>query len=753
MTVPDEPTDLTSPTDPVSAADSVVPLDGVAVRVGASSRGVFDDAIEANEADSAEDVSGASDGDEVVTPRRGATSVASSEERRLARLQRWQRLSSAGRSVPAQNEAGFDSFDSLDQFEEPRQVVHKGRVVDPDVAEPGDLPLEQWSSEPPPIGYRRREKKGKKAFVVRDQPSLRPYTHEPRPSSEELLDPDRAPMPIPKHSATVASPSVLSPRMTAVFGALFGLAGIVAVFALLHKASPPPTAFLVPDDKVGALSQSSPSSQAAPEAAGSSARSASSRRQPLMANKVFEGLANFEEEGIALPGPWRVSSLSSDPNVRVISGTVGLDPFVKTLQSKGVSKSETYRILAAFKQFDAFKRPRKNDVFTVAIDRTKGRVVGFELEVGALEIYQAKPNSEDLLVGSRLDLQVATRTRSTAVRISDGDLATNLKQAGLREAIVPVLDKAFDGRASVASMPPGSSLRVILQEKTALGRFAEYDYILALEYISSKPDTQPMRLYRFKDGSRYGYFNQDGKEPYRGGWRMPCPGAPISSPFNPKRMHPVLKRIHPHNGTDFAAPTGTPIHATSYGTVDFIGVRGPAGNLIIIKHPGKIESYYMHLHRFATGLKQGDKVETFQVIGYVGNTGRSTGPHLHFGIKKNDVWIDPMSLKLDGDRVVTASLRADFEREKASLDEQLDAIALPAPLELQAEEDVKLAAEQPSQDQDNRSPNPADPNEPSSRSGGATPTGASPKKPSRAVDDDEELEEGSVDDEPYDDVL
>ena len=130
-------------------------------------------------------------------------------------------------------------------------------------------------------------------------------------------------------------------------------------------------------------------------------------------------------------------------------------------------------------------------------------------------------------------------------------------------------------------------------------------------------------------------------------------------------MHPVRGHVLAHQGTNFGAPTGTPIHATSFGIVDWIGPRGPAGNLVVIKHLGNIESYYMHMHRFAAGLKKGDNVETFQVIGYVGNTERSTGPHLHFGIKKNDEWIDPMSLKLDGDRLVSASLRSDFKTAKA----------------------------------------------------------------------------------------
>lgn len=585
---------------------------------------------------------------------------------------------------------------------------HMGRVVDPDVAD--DMPIEQLSTEPPPAASRRRRSS------IPDDPTLRPHTAEPMPSSEDLLDPGNSPPPIPRHQPRIATPSVLSPKMTAVFGALFGLAGIIAVFAILHRVSP----------------QSANAKPAAPPTETASAA------PPLTATRALAGLADFEDEGPAVPGPWRVSSMKDEPGMRIISGTVGLEPFVNTLQSKGLSKRETYRILAAFKAFDVLKRPSKSAEFVVAFDTAKGKVRGFELKVSSLDVYQAKENEEGLLVASKLDMKVSTRDRSTAVRITGSDFEADLKRAKLRPSVAAVVDAAFDGRASVSSMPKNSTLRVILKEKTALGRFAEYEHVIALEYVSSKPDTKPLRLYRFKDGPRYGYFDQRGREPYRGGWRMPCPGSAMTSPFNPRRLHPILKTVRPHNGTDFGAPTGTPIHATSYGTIDWIGPQGPAGNLIIIKHPGDIESYYMHMHRFAPGLKKGDKVETFQVIGTVGTTGRSTGPHLHFGIRKKGKWIDPMSLQLDGDRLISASQREEFEKARAELDKQLDAIALPPPV---TPEDAPAPV----------TPEPSDePSEPDKKD---KPEAVDPTAPREQYDDEELEPVGAVSDEPVDEEM
>lgn len=544
---------------------------------------------------------------------------------------------------------------------------HAGRIVDPSVADEDDdasVPIEQMSEEPPEAAPETASQ-APELLEYPDAPPLRPRTLPPLPSSEVLLDPREAPPPIPAPPRRQGSTSVLSPTMTAVFGALFGLAGLFAIFALLHRFAPHPT----------------PGTVAATAAASTSARPEASAARPAT-SAVQRSLPNLDEEdGPALPGPWRVSTLASDDSVRIASGTVGLEAFVNVMQDKAkISKKETYRILTAFKGFDVFKRLRKADRYTVAVDKASGRIKAFELEVSPFEVYQAKEDESGLLTATRLDMKVGDRQRSTGVRITGGPLADDLRAAHLRESVVTVIDAAFDGRASVASMPKNSTLRVIVREKTALGRFASYDYIEALEYVSSKPDSKPLRLYRFQDGGRFGYFDQQGREPYRGGWRRPCPGAPVTSPFNPKRMHPVLHVIKPHEGTDFGAAMGTPIHATSYGTVQWVGPRGPAGNLVIIEHPGKIESYYMHMSRFADGLSKGDKVETFQVIGYVGSTGRSTGPHLHFGIKKNGVWIDPLSLKLDGDRLVSASLRGEFDKVRAAYDAQLDAIPLPEPV-------------------------------------------------------------------------
>jgi hypothetical protein len=145
-------------------------------------------------------------------------------------------------------------------------------------------------------------------------------------------------------------------------------------------------------------------------------------------------------------------------------------------------------------------------------------------------------------------------------------------------------------------------------------------------------------------------------------------------------MHPILHKIMPHLGTDIGAPLGTPVGASAPGTVSYVGPGGAAGNLLKIMHEGGVETGYAHLSRYAPGIKVGDKVKRMQIIGYVGSTGRSTGPHLHFSAERDGKFFDAETLNLDGMRVLSPEQREQFSAVVAKYNPLLDAIALPAPL-------------------------------------------------------------------------
>jgi murein DD-endopeptidase MepM/ murein hydrolase activator NlpD len=156
------------------------------------------------------------------------------------------------------------------------------------------------------------------------------------------------------------------------------------------------------------------------------------------------------------------------------------------------------------------------------------------------------------------------------------------------------------------------------------------------------------------------------------------PLARISSRFNPRRVHPTLHIVMPHNGVDFAAPPGTPVYSAQAGSVVSAGDGGPCGNMVQVKHANGLVTAYCHLQRFAPGLHSGQRLEVRQLVGYVGQTGRATGPHLHFAVKRGEVYVDPLALKLDGVRVLPVEQRDEFAKTRVELDGVLDGVPLPA---------------------------------------------------------------------------
>jgi murein DD-endopeptidase MepM/ murein hydrolase activator NlpD len=371
-----------------------------------------------------------------------------------------------------------------------------------------------------------------------------------------------------------------------------------------------------------------------------------------------------------------LSQLGTAPDVKIVEGTPDRRAVVDALGESGVPRAQVYRLLNAFGGVHKFDRAKRHDTFAVALEIPTRKVRAFEYQISPTEIYQARENETGALVGQRLDLHVEKKRAAGAVVVGD-DLSQSLQAAGFEPSLVDELVDALEGRAQLSSLRAGSRLRVVVDYETALGAFAHYLDVLTVEYISADPDASPLRVYGFHSDKAQGFFDAKGHQPYKGGFRSPIPFARISSRFNMRRMHPILHVIMPHNGVDFVAPPGTPVYAACGGNIEWIGDGGPSGNLVTIRHANGITTGYAHLSRFAPRLAQGTPVETRQLVGYVGSTGRSTGPHLHFSAKRNGVFIDPLALKLDGDRVLPKSERAGFDEQRVALDKLLDAIPLP----------------------------------------------------------------------------
>ncbi len=169
------------------------------------------------------------------------------------------------------------------------------------------------------------------------------------------------------------------------------------------------------------------------------------------------------------------------------------------------------------------------------------------------------------------------------------------------------------------------------------------------------------------DGGAAGYYAPDGKPLRKAFLRAPVDFTRVSSVFATNRMHPILNRIRGHMGTDYAAPTGTPVHAAGEGRVSFEGTRGGYGNAIMLSHGSSISTLYGHMSRFAKNVHLGSHVGQGDVIGYVGMTGLATGPHLHYEYLLNGVHMNPQTVRLPGAEPLRAEALRQFMSATAPL--------------------------------------------------------------------------------------
>ena len=186
------------------------------------------------------------------------------------------------------------------------------------------------------------------------------------------------------------------------------------------------------------------------------------------------------------------------------------------------------------------------------------------------------------------------------------------------------------------------------------------------------------RFYRFRtpDDGVVDFYDEEGKSAKKFLMRKPMTTGVLRSGFGMRR-HPLLKYTRMHTGVDFAAPRGTPILAAGNGVVEKMGRNSGYGNMIIVRHTNGYETLYGHQSSFAKGLVVGSRVRQGQIIGYVGSTGLSTGPHLHFEIRVNEKPVDPLRIRLPRGRVLENEMYASFERERERIDNLLGNQAAP----------------------------------------------------------------------------
>ncbi len=206
-----------------------------------------------------------------------------------------------------------------------------------------------------------------------------------------------------------------------------------------------------------------------------------------------------------------------------------------------------------------------------------------------------------------------------------------------------------------ADIRKNDSFKLIFEKKYLDGKFIGYGNILVAQFTNQGKTFQAFRFI-YPDTNDWDYFDPEGKSLRKEFLKSPINGARITSRFSYSRLHPVWKVYRPHYGVDYGAPPGTPVQSTADGTVTFTGANGEAGRMVKIRHKNFYETMYLHLRSYARGIRKGARVTSGQIIGYVGSSGTSTGPHLDYRIKYHGTYINPLAHKFKP----VAPLREEF---------------------------------------------------------------------------------------------
>ncbi len=249
------------------------------------------------------------------------------------------------------------------------------------------------------------------------------------------------------------------------------------------------------------------------------------------------------------------------------------------------------------------------------------------------------------------------------------------RQAGIPDAIVSKMADILGWEFDFRRVRPGDRFRVLYEERTTVdGRPLSPGKLLAAEIRSGK---RAYQAFFYDDGGEGVYVDGNGRTLSHGFLRFPVEFTRISSHFARQRFHPVLQVGRPHHGVDFAAPQGTPVRAAGDGVVVSAGWEGDYGNQVEIRHENGWSTMYAHLKGFAPGIKPGRPVRQGEVIGWVGQTGLATGPHLHFALFRYGQYQDPLTAKVELRREVKDPVR--FAEAKRTLLRQISALVRPTP--------------------------------------------------------------------------
>ena len=362
------------------------------------------------------------------------------------------------------------------------------------------------------------------------------------------------------------------------------------------------------------------------------------------------------------------------------SGEVKNGQFFSTLLGGlGLSQQEAYNLTEATKEvFDVktlrvgkqYRAYYKDSVLKYLVyDRDKASSIVFDCTAPYAAWVYEKP--------------VTVEQRYADVTITSS-LWVDMRAAGVSPLLIVSLSDIYAWTVDFFALQEGDRFRVLYEERMCDGEVIAVDTV-RYAVFSHGGDDFPMVMFDQKDGGNM-WWNEKGESMRKAFLKAPLNYSRISSGFSYARKHPVTRKVQPHTGVDYAAPAGTPVMTIGDGVVTSVKYEGAGGNTVRIRHNSVYSTAYLHLSKYAKGLKAGQRVRQGEVIGYVGSTGRSTGPHLDFRVWKNGTPINPLKMESPPAEPIKDSNKEAFAETSAKYKAQIDSIqaykVLPALLEV-----------------------------------------------------------------------
>lgn len=311
---------------------------------------------------------------------------------------------------------------------------------------------------------------------------------------------------------------------------------------------------------------------------------------------------------------------------------------------------------------------REGQPYVVVADPETGRVKRFEYEIDSRRrlVVEGAEAPE-----ARVEPIEYVTLLSTAEGVIDDNLFQAVADIGESPQLALRLAELFGAEINfIRDLQEGDSFRILVEKRYREGEYKGYGRTLAASFTNKG---KTFEAFLFRDGQkRAQHYNSKGENLHKTLLQAPLAFTRLTSRFTRSRLHPVLGTRRAHLGMDYAAPTGTPVKAVGDGVVLKRGWAGDYGNQIVIRHSAGLESMYAHLSGYARGLKQGQRVRQGQVIGFVGSTGLSTGPHLDFRLRQNGAFINPAKAINPRGEPVSPQNRAEFGKTVAKARDYLE---------------------------------------------------------------------------------